>query len=156
MMIWSRTETSRNLPASLTFLVRSISAWLGLRFPEGWLCDKIIAHAFSLIAATNISRGSATVWVVVPVDSSYSPITLWALFNRRTLNCSTNSILSSSQYFLRTSWQSLELVIFGRREAFYFRLVGLTPIPSESPRIFSIPKNLSFKKILNKWRMFII
>lgn len=57
--------------------------------------------AFAFNAAENISFESATVPETPPEETSKIPKTLPALFSSNTLNCSTNSILFSSQHCLR-------------------------------------------------------
>ena len=58
-MICSMTIISNSFPPSRSLLVRSISAWLGRRFPDGWLCTKIMELAAPLRAAVKITFGSA-------------------------------------------------------------------------------------------------
>ena len=40
------------------------------KFPDGWLCARITAHAFPFNAATKIDLGSETVPVAVPEETS--------------------------------------------------------------------------------------
>ena len=55
--------------------------------------------------------GSATVPVTPPLDASRIPKTLLALFRNNTLNCSTKSILFSSQVCFKRSATSLDVFI---------------------------------------------
>lgn len=56
-MMWSNTRTSTNANASLSLVVRSMSAWLGCGLPDGWLCVRIIAAALCSSASFTTSRG---------------------------------------------------------------------------------------------------
>jgi hypothetical protein len=103
-------------------LVKLISAWLGFRFPDGWLCAKTIALAHAYNAVPKISLGSAIVPDTPPEETSNNPITLFPLFNNNTLNCSNNSIVSGFQVSEKTLNTSLEELSFGLSEFLIFEL----------------------------------
>ncbi len=70
----------------------------------------IILDALAFNADTNIILGSAIVPETPPVETSKAPNTLLALLRNNTLNCSTKSILFSSQVCFKSSAASLDVL----------------------------------------------
>ena len=68
-MIWSIRRMSSREQALWRFSVRSMSAMLGLSFPEGWLWHRMIEAALWSNACLSIVLLSIAVLVSVPLDS---------------------------------------------------------------------------------------
>ena len=87
-MMWSSMVMSSNIAASFSFCVKSSSARLGLKFPEGWLWHTIILTAFCCNAFFKMIRGSATVPVIPPSLTISKWLIRLALLRKRTANTS--------------------------------------------------------------------
>jgi hypothetical protein len=82
-MRWSSTEMSSNSPARRIFRVISISAWLGWRLPEGWLCATMMPQARALSAAAKMILTSTTVPDVPPREARKRPVTWLARLRKK-------------------------------------------------------------------------
>ena len=67
-MMWSNKLMSNSPQAFFNSSVNIMSELLGVAFPEGWLCVRIIPEARVSIAYFSISLLSADVWVGPPCD----------------------------------------------------------------------------------------
>lgn len=103
-------------PASLSFLVKAISAADGFRLPDGWLCPTIKLVATVFTPTENINRKSATVQVMPPSLTLYAPMTRLARFRYSTTMCSFRAMLPGGIKLLRTLYASKQDVISGFSE----------------------------------------
>ncbi len=80
MIMWSRTLISKAAAAAFNFKVISLSALLGFKVPDGWLCANTKPTAPYSKACFNTKRTSTRVPVIPPLLNCSLSITLFALF----------------------------------------------------------------------------
>jgi len=83
-MKWSSTSIFMSCPARMKSRVILMSASDGVGSPEGWLCIRITAAALAITATRNVSRGCTRSVSIVPMVTSWWPLTRLRVFRSKT------------------------------------------------------------------------